>query len=88
MPIFSSCDVPQDHFDALRAAQMLCQMLREIDRAVLAAGAAERDHQVGEAALTIVGDAGIDKRGGVREKLVDARLAIEIVDDGGVAAGE
>ena|ERR1700721_1631495 len=78
----------QDDFDTFRASEMFCQVLREINRTVLASGAAERDHQAGEAALAISRDAGIDQRGGVREKLADARLAIEIVDDGRVAAGE
>ncbi len=73
--------MPDNDFDAIDAAQMLSQPIRQIDRAVLAAGAAEGNHQVREAALPIVGDAGIDKRDSLGKKLVHAFLPVEIVDD-------
>src|SRR5260370_29787944 len=38
------------YFQSILAAQMFGQLLRQIDRAMLAAGAAERHHQVLEAA--------------------------------------
>ena len=43
--LFQLC-VPDDDFNSRGAAQMLGQLLGEIDRAVLAAGAAEGDHQI------------------------------------------
>src|SRR5882762_5977417 len=55
---------------------------------MLAAGAAERNHQIFEAALLIVVDARVHQRQDTSEKLMDAFLLIEIVDHRGVFAGE
>src|SRR5467141_3486295 len=55
---------------------------------MLAAGTAERDHQILEAALLIVADAGIHQRQDAGEKLMHALLLIEIVDDRAVFAGK
>src|SRR6267142_1283134 len=55
---------------------------------MLAAGAAERNHQILEAALLIVVDARIHQRQDAGEKLMNAFLLIEIVDHRGVFAGE
>src|SRR5882672_2245282 len=55
---------------------------------MLAAGAAERNHQILEAALLIAVDARIHQRQDASEELMHAFLLIEIVDDRGVFAGE
>src|SRR6266850_6169284 len=55
---------------------------------MLAAGAAERDHQIFEAALLIAADARIHQRQDAGEKLMHAFLLIEIVDHRRVFAGE
>src|SRR5882672_1701290 len=55
---------------------------------MLAAGAAERNHQIFEAALLIVVDARIHQRQDAGEKLMNAFLLIEIVDHRGVFTGE
>src|SRR6267142_4851126 len=55
---------------------------------MLAAGAAERNHQIFEAALLIVVDARIHQRQDASEKLMHAFLLIEIVDHRRVFAGE
>src|SRR5467141_1128088 len=55
---------------------------------MLVAGAAERNHQVLEAALLIAVDARIHQRQDAGEKLMHALLLIEIVDHRGVFAGE
>src|SRR6266850_2940548 len=55
---------------------------------MLAAGAAERNHQIFEAALLIAVDARIHQRQDAGEELMHAFLLIEIVDDRGVFAGE
>src|SRR5882724_4215400 len=55
---------------------------------MLAAGAAERNHQILEAALLIAIDARIHQRQDAGEKLMHAFLLIEIVDHRGVFAGE
>src|SRR6266436_4115772 len=55
---------------------------------MLAAGAAERNHQIFEAALLIAVDARIHQRQDAGEKLMHALLLIEIVDHRGVFAGE
>src|SRR5229473_5892330 len=55
---------------------------------MLAAGAAERNHQIFEAALLIVVDARIHQRQDASEKLMHAFLLIEIVDDRGIFTRE
>src|SRR5438876_10518150 len=55
---------------------------------MLAAGTAERNHQIFKAALLIVADAGIHKRKDAGEKLMHALLLIEIVDDRSGCTGE
>src|SRR6267143_1556773 len=77
-----------DNFEAVPGAQTLGQLLGEEYGAMLAARTAERDHQILEAALLIVGDAGIHQRKDAGEKLVHGFLLIEIVDDRSVLAGE
>ena len=69
-------------------AQMFGQLLGEINRAVLPAGAAKRYHEIPESAGLIVGHAGIDERNGVSEKIANARLLFQIFNDGGVFSGE
>jgi hypothetical protein len=51
---------------------------------VLAAGAAEADHEIFEAAGLVGGDGGIDEAEDAGEILVNALLLIQIVDDRGV----
>src|SRR6266849_222836 len=65
------------YIHAVPAAQMLCQLFREIYRAMLAAGAAKRHHQILEAAMLIIAHAGIHQRDRAGEKLVHAVLLIE-----------
>jgi len=60
----------------------------EVDGAVLAAGAAEGDHEVFEAALLVSAHSGIHEREDAGEELVDTFLLLEVLDDGGVFAGE
>src|SRR6266850_2173163 len=55
---------------------------------MLAAGAAERNHQIFEAALLVAVDARIHQRQDAGEKLMHAFLLIEIVDHRGVLAGK
>src|SRR5450432_2059635 len=74
----------QRHFDSAAAAQALRELFREIDRTMLPAGTAERNHQVFEAALPIVANAGIDQRQNTGQKLMHAFLLVEIVDHGRV----
>ena len=56
------------------------ELFSQKDRPVLASGAAERDHQVREAATLISGYAGINERLRVCEVLMNALLLIEIVN--------
>src|ERR1017187_64044 len=73
-------------FHSAAGSQMLCQLLRKIDGAVLASGAAEGDHEIFKAAALIAAHAGIRKRENVGQILVLAVLLIEIVDDRRVLA--
>src|SRR5258708_33720640 len=66
--------------------QTLCKMFREEDRAMLAAGAADRDHQIFEAALLIAGDTCINEREAVGECLVNASLRVYVAADRGSVA--
>ncbi len=66
---------------------MLRQMLCQIDRTVLAAGAAEGNHQTRESPLSIVGDARIHKRIDMGKKPCDAFLPVKILDHRGILPG-
>src|SRR4029077_14408959 len=61
-------------------------MCGERSGAVLAAGAAEGDHQIFETALLVAGDAGLDESERVGEILVHAFLLVQVIDDRGVFA--
>src|ERR1700688_2214336 len=67
---------------------MLRKLLRQIYGAVLAAGTAERNHQIFKAATLILANAGIDQRADVVKKLVRTFLLIEIFDDRRIFSGE
>src|SRR6266545_1871794 len=80
--------MPQHYLDASPTTQMRCQLFGQIDRAMLAASAAERHHQALEPAALIVGHAGIHQRHGAGEELADALLPVEILDHRCVLSGE
>src|SRR3979490_1174311 len=80
--------MPPLHHQAAPGQQTFRYLLGEENGAMLAAGAAERNHQIFEAALLIVVDARVHQRQDTSEKLMDAFLLIEIVDHRGVFAGE
>jgi len=69
-------DVVEFDGEAGAGAKAFRELFGEEDGAVLAAGAAERDHEVFEAAGLVILDAGIDERVNRREKLVNAFLLI------------
>src|SRR6202521_58328 len=85
---FLQLEMADGDFHAVPVAQAFGQLLGEEDGAVLAAGATERDHQILEAALLIVADAGVHQREDAGQKLVHAFLLNEIVDHRSVLAGE
>ena len=72
--------------DALRRS--LCQPLGEPDRAVLAAGAADRHRQVAALVGLERGQPAAQERLHLRQHVDHLGLAFEISGDGGVAAGE
>ena len=81
-------DVVQYHVDVgIGGLEPFVNGLGEEDGAVLAACAAERDHQVAEMALAVVVDALSDDGFHVVEEDMDGRLGHEVVDDLPVAAG-
>ena len=49
-----------DDFDTRPSAEVLGKLFGEVDRSMLAAGAAELDHQVLESTLLIIAQAGVD----------------------------
>ena len=55
---------------------------------MLAAGAAEGNHEVLESSLAIGGDGGVDEGEHSSQELVDGFLLAEVVDDGSILAGE
>jgi hypothetical protein len=85
---FLEFQVAEGDFDAGAATEAFGQLFGEVDGAVLAAGAAEGDHKIFEAAGAIGGNAGVDEREDAGEKLVNGFLLIEVVDYGRVFAGE
>src|SRR5690349_17222961 len=64
------------------------QRLGKVYGAMLAAGAAKPDHQAGEPAFLVASYAPFHQRGGAGQKLTDACLGGQIIDYGGVFAGE
>src|SRR5579859_2974226 len=76
------------HLDSAPAAQMFGQALGQVNRAMLAAGAAKRYHQALETAAMIIAYAGVDQRHCAGEELMHALLLVEILDHRGVFAGE
>ena len=66
--------------DAVPASQMLGQLFRQVNRAVLSAGAAKAHHQMFEPAALIGVHAGIDQQHHAGEKLMHALLLIQVVD--------
>ena len=81
-------EMAEDYFEAVAVAQAPGKLLREEDGTMLTAGAAEGNHQIFEAALLIIADARIHECQNAGEKLVNAFLLIEVVDDGSILAGE
>src|SRR5882724_735347 len=67
---------------------MFGQLLGQIDRAMLAAGAAERSRQALEAAALVVANAGVDQRFCILEVIVHALVLPQVVDHRSVLAGE
>ena len=57
------------HLDVEFLVDMLCHVLRAVDRTVLSAGASEANHQIRESALLVAFHRGVDKGIGVVEKL-------------------
>src|SRR5579862_574727 len=80
--------MPHHHIQSVPAFQTFRQLLSEINRAMLAAGAAERYCQTGEAATLIGVYAGIHQRHYVGQKLMNAFLLIEIINHRRVSAGK
>ena len=76
------------NFEAAARMQSFSELLGQENGAVLAAGAAERDHQTLESAELIIIYAGIHKRIDRGEELVNAFLLIQILDHRRVLAGQ
>src|ERR1700738_1340238 len=76
------------NLDSVPTAQTSPQLFGQIYRAVLAAGAAEGNHQTLEAAALILTHAGIHQRKDAGQKLVHAFLLIQIIDHRRVLARE
>src|SRR5579872_489942 len=73
---------------AIPAAKTSGDLLRQIYGTMLAAGTAERDHQILESTLLIIADAGIQQRHYTGQELMHALLTIEIFDHRGIASGK
>src|SRR5256885_11121726 len=63
---------------------MFRKLLRQIDRAMLSASAAERHHQALESTSLIVAQAGVHERSDVSEILVHAFLMNQVIHHGGI----
>jgi len=88
LPHFLEFDVAQSDFYSGTATKPFGKLFRKINGAVLAAGTAERDHEILEAASAIGGNAGVDERKRTCEKLVHGFLLIEVVDYRSIFSGE
>ena len=72
--------MPQDDLDAAASLQSLRNLLRKIDRAMLASGASERHHQILKSAALVIVHAGVHQRHDAGQILMDAFLLVEVVD--------
>jgi hypothetical protein len=79
--------VANDDFDAVAIAKVLRQLFSEEDGAMLAAGAAEGDHQIGKAPVAISCDGLVDEGGDMLEVAMYGALLIQVFDYGRVLAG-
>src|SRR5512147_692213 len=67
--------------------EVLREALDQVNGAMLAAGAADRDRQVAAVGAAQLGDPVLEEADDVGEHLGDDRVALEVLDDGGIAAG-
>ena len=70
------------------SAELRHQLVDDVDRAVLAAGAADSDGQIAAIAREVLGNPGTDELRDVRDQRRDIGLRFEEADDLGVTAGE
>ena len=80
--------VNQVHSDGIPRNQVLGEVLGAVGGAVLAAGAAETDLQVGEAALEEAFHMGIDQGIDMVQEAEDLAVLLQEFNDRGVQAGE
>ena len=73
---------------AVLAMEVLCQMLGAIDGTMLAAGAAEGEHEVGEAPLEVALDVGVGQSVDGVEEGENLAVMLQKLDDGGVESCE
>src|ERR1039457_5174445 len=71
--------MPHQHLHHVPAAQMFCQLLRQIYRARRSAWATKPHQQALKAATLTIAHAGIHQRRGASEELMHTFLLIEIV---------
>jgi hypothetical protein len=85
---FLEFDVAEVYVKGIAAAEAFGELFGEKDGAMLAAGAAEGDHQAFETAGLIIGDACVNERVNGCKELVNVLLLVEIFDYGSVLAGK
>src|SRR5262245_16119262 len=78
----------EDDFNSGSGAEMLRKLFGEVHRTMLSARAAERHHQVLEAAVLVPADACVHKSHDVSKKLVHCFVLDEVVDDRRVFSSE
>src|SRR5262245_37716214 len=74
-------EVSYYNLDATAPGQALCELFRKIDGSVLSTGAAKGNHEVFKTTPLVRCDARVYERHHAREKLVDAVMLLEILDD-------
>src|SRR6185437_14344387 len=76
------------HLHSVPRPQVFCNLLGQIHRTMLAAGATERHHQICEAAALVFEDAAVHQRGDVRQEFMHPSLLVEIFNDWTVLPGK
>ena len=76
----------QHDFHSATPLEMSRKLLSQKHGSMLASCATERDHQILEAAALVAADTRIHQRRDARDKLVNAVLLIEVIDDRSISA--
>jgi hypothetical protein len=80
--------VADGDFDTASRSQMFGELFRQVNRPMLSTGATERNHQILEPAVLVIGDAGIHEGHDMTEVLMDGFVLKQVFDYRCIFPGE